>query len=49
MMHGLVTKSGLKQPEVRIVNFLPTPIKIAGKDIRLNVRLKDAMIHYLKK
>ena len=37
---------GLKRPAVAKSNLLHVPIKIAGKDIALNVSFKDAMMRF---
>jgi hypothetical protein len=34
------------QTEITKVNFLHLPLKIAGKDVRLNVNFKDSMIRF---
>jgi hypothetical protein len=43
---GNKTASELKPPEAIKVHSFHVPIKIAGKDIRLNVSFKDAMIRF---
>lgn len=41
-----VVKLKIEQPVVTKVIFFHVPIKVAGKDIRLNVNFKDAMIRF---
>jgi hypothetical protein len=43
---GQNAKQKPKQRIVTKVNFFHVPIKIAGKDIRLNVSFKEAMIRF---
>jgi hypothetical protein len=45
-INGHMERLEFKQPAVTKVNFPHVPIQMSGKDIRLNVSFKDAMIRF---